>query len=56
MGIPQHWIRFSVYVKVILITTLVLNAAAVVAILILGFNNPSTLGALDGLGNKLLAA
>lgn len=33
-----------------------LNAAAVVAILILKFNNPSTLGALDGLGNKLLAA
>jgi len=52
----RHWIRFSVYVKVILITTLVLNAASVVAILILEFNNPSTLGALDGLGNKLLAA
>lgn len=52
----RRWTRLSVYVKIIIMTTLVLNAAAVVAILILEFNNPSTLGSLDGLGNKLLAA
>ncbi|WP_258396518.1 TrkH family potassium uptake protein [Onishia taeanensis] len=52
----RRWTQLSVYVKVILITTLVLNAVAVAALLVLEFNNPNTLGALDGLGNKLLAA
>ncbi|KMQ74352.1 TrkH family potassium uptake protein [Marinobacter subterrani] len=50
------WSRLSVYVKVILLTTLLLNLIATAAILILEFGNPATLGGLDSFGDKLLAA
>ncbi|WP_296934953.1 potassium transporter TrkG [uncultured Marinobacter sp.] len=50
------WSRLSVYVKVILLATLLLNLFATGAILILEFGNPATLGALDSFWDKLLAA
>lgn len=50
------WSRLSVYVKVILLATLLLNLAATGAILVLEFGNPATLGALDSFRDKLLAA
>lgn len=52
----RRWSPLSVYVKVILLTTLALNVIAVLAILILEYDNPGTLGALEGGWNKLLAA
>ena len=52
----RRWSPLSVYVKVILLTTLALNIVAVMAILVLEFDNPGTLGALEGVGDKLLAA
>ncbi len=48
--------RLSVYAKLILFTTLVLNLLATGAFLALEYTNPQTLGAIEGLGNKLLAA
>ncbi|KXS53194.1 MAG: trk system potassium uptake protein TrkH, partial [Marinobacter sp. T13-3] len=50
------WSRLSVYVKVILLATLLLNLSATGAILLLEFGNPATLGALDSFWDKLLAA
>tara|TARA_R110002012_G_scaffold301538_1_gene501836 strand:+ start:52 stop:1335 length:1284 start_codon:yes stop_codon:yes gene_type:complete len=50
------WSRLSVYVKVILLATLLLNVIATASILLLEFGNPATLGALDSFGDKLLAA
>jgi trk system potassium uptake protein TrkH len=50
------WSRLSVYVKVILMATLLLNLFATGAILLLEFGNPATLGALDSFWDKLLAA
>lgn len=50
------WSRLSVYVKVILLATLLLNLFATGAILLLEFGNPATLGALDSFWDKLLAA
>lgn len=50
------WSRLSVYVKVILLATLLLNLFATGAILLLEFGNPATLGALDNFWDKLLAA
>ncbi|MDY6797854.1 MAG: potassium transporter TrkG [Pseudomonadota bacterium] len=50
------WSRLSVYVKVILLATLLLNLFATTAILWLEFANPATLGALDSFGDKLLAS
>ncbi|WP_031210417.1 TrkH family potassium uptake protein [Marinobacter sp. EVN1] len=50
------WSRLSVYVKVILLATLLLNLFATGAILILEFGNPATLGALNSFWDKLLAA
>ncbi|MDW7748990.1 TrkH family potassium uptake protein [Halomonas sp.] len=52
----RRWSLLSVYVKVIVLTTLALNVIAVLAILILEYDNPGTLGALEGGWNKLLAA
>lgn len=46
----------SLYSKLILWTTLGLNIVAVTAFLLLEYNNPETLGELDTLGQKLLAA
>lgn len=50
------WSRLSVYVKVILLATLLLNLLATGAILLLEFGNPASLGALDSFWDKLLAA
>lgn len=50
------WSRLSVYVKVILLATLLLNLIATAAILFLEFGNPATLGALESFWDKLLAA
>lgn len=50
------WSRLSVYVKVILLATLLLNLVATAAILLLEFGNPATLGALDSFWDKALAA
>ncbi|MFB9868331.1 TrkH family potassium uptake protein [Vreelandella sulfidaeris] len=52
----RSWARLSVYVKIILITTLALNIISTSAFLALEFNNPDTLGMLEGGWNKLLAA
>ncbi|WP_217639886.1 TrkH family potassium uptake protein [Vreelandella subterranea] len=52
----RSWSKLSVYVKIILSTTLFLNLFATAAILFLEFSNPSTLGTLEGFWNKLLAA
>lgn len=52
----RRWSQLSVYVKVILLATLLLNLSATAAILLLEFGNPATLGALDSFGDKLLAA
>lgn len=50
------WSRLSVYVRVILLATLLLNLAATGAVLFLEFGNPATLGAMDSFWDKLLAA
>lgn len=50
------WSRLSVYVKMVLAATLLLNLVATAAILCLEFGNPATLGALDSFWDKLLAA
>jgi len=52
----RRWSRLSVYVKIILGATLLLNLLATIAILLLEYGNPATLGALDGFSDKLLAA
>ncbi|WP_148862133.1 TrkH family potassium uptake protein [Marinobacter fonticola] len=46
----------SVYSKLILVTTVILNLAATAIFLLLEYGNPNTLGALGGWGDKLLAA
>lgn len=46
--------RLSVYSKLVLLTTLLLNLFAVAAFLLLEYRN--SLGGLEGFGNKLLAA
>lgn len=50
------WSRLSVYVKVVLLATLLLNLIATAAVLLLEFSNPATLGALDSFWDKVLAA
>ncbi|MDY6840049.1 MAG: potassium transporter TrkG [Pseudomonadota bacterium] len=50
------WSGLSVYVKVILLATLLLNLFATGTILFLEFGNPATLGALGSFWDKLLAA
>ncbi len=50
------WSRLSVYVKVVLLATLLLNLMATAAVLLLEFSNPATLGALDSFWDKVLAA
>lgn len=52
----RSWSRLSVYARVILVATLLLNLTATIAILLLEFGNPATLGALDSFQDKLLAA
>lgn len=52
----RSWSRLSVYVKVVLLATLILNVIATVAVLLLEYGNPATLGALDSFQDKLLAA
>ncbi|MEA2119213.1 TrkH family potassium uptake protein [Halovibrio sp. HP20-50] len=52
----RAWSRLSVYVKIILTTTLILNLFATAAFLLLEFGNPNTLGMLEGFWSKLLAA
>lgn len=52
----RRWSRLSVYAKVILGATLLLNLCATIAILLLEYGNPATLGALENFGDKLLAA
>ena len=47
------WSRLSVYVKVILLATLLLNLFATGAILLLEFGNPATLGALDNFWGRV---
>lgn len=50
------WSRLSVYVKVVLLATLLLNLIATAAVLLLEFSNPATLGALGSFWDKVLAA
>lgn len=50
------WSRLSVYVKVIVAATVLLNLIATIAILLLESGNPATLGALDSFPDRLLAA
>ncbi|MFO7528120.1 MAG: TrkH family potassium uptake protein [Marinobacter sp.] len=52
----RSWRKLSVYVKIILGATLLLNIIATLAVLALEFGNPETLGALDSFTDKLLAA
>lgn len=52
----RRYSRLSIYSKLILQTTLLLNILAVVVFLLLEHANPATLGALDGWGDQLLAA
>lgn len=52
----RSWSRLSVYVKVILLATFLLNLAATAAILLLEYDNPATLGSLGSFWEKLLAA
>jgi trk system potassium uptake protein TrkH len=52
----RSWSGLSVYVRVILLATLLLNLIATGTILLLEFGNPATLGALDSFWDKLLAA
>lgn len=52
----RRWSRLSVYVKIILGATLLLNLLATLAILLMEYGDPATLGALDGFSDKLLAA
>lgn len=46
----------SIYSRLILVSTLVINLAAMALFLLLEYGNPGTLGALDSVGDKLLAA
>lgn len=48
--------KLSVYAKLILIATVALNTIATLTFLALEYDNPLTLGALEGLPDKLLAA
>lgn len=48
--------RLSVYAKLILVSTVALNVMATLAFLLLEYGNPGTLGGIEGLGDKLLAA
>lgn len=52
----RRYFRLSIYSKLILQTTLLLNLLAVVVFLLLEHANPATLGALDSRGDQLLAA
>jgi len=52
----RSWSRLSVYAKVVLVATLLLNLGATAAVLLLEYGNPATLGALDSLWDKVLAA
>jgi len=51
----HSWRKFSVYVKLVLITTLVLILAGAGAFLLLEWNNPATLGPMP-VGQKILNA
>ncbi|MBS3803290.1 MAG: Ktr system potassium transporter B [Oleiphilaceae bacterium] len=48
--------RLSVYSKIILTATLVLNLLATLGFLLLEYSNPDTLGTLEGVFDKLLAS
>lgn len=52
----RRYSRLSIYSKLILQTTLLLNILTVVVFLLLEHSNPATLGALEGWGDQLLAA
>lgn len=52
----RRYHRLSIYSKLILKTTLLLNIVAVMAFFVLERANPATLGAIEGWGNQLLAA
>lgn len=52
----RRYSRLSIYSKLILQTTLLLNILAVVVFLLLEHSNPATLGGLEGWGDQLLAA
>lgn len=52
----RSFAALSVYSKLILVTTVTVNIIAMVVFLLLEYGNPNTLGALDGIGDKLLAA
>jgi trk system potassium uptake protein TrkH len=52
----RRYSQLSVYSKLILQSTLLLNILAVVIFLLLEHSNPATLGALEGWGDQLLAA
>lgn len=52
----RRYSRLSIYSRLILQATLLLNILAVVVFLLLEHANPATLGAIEGWGNQLLAA
>lgn len=52
----RRYSRLSIYSKLILQTTLLLNILAVGVFLLLEHSNPATLGALESWGDQLLAA
>ncbi len=52
----RRWRRLSVYARIILLATLIINLIAVAAVWLLEHNNPLTLGSMDSLGDQLLAA
>ncbi|SFR62064.1 trk system potassium uptake protein TrkH [Marinobacter daqiaonensis] len=52
----RSFTRLSVYAKIILVTTLTLNLVAMTVFLLLEYNNPATLGALDSITDKLVTA
>ncbi|ENO16557.2 Ktr system potassium transporter B [Marinobacter nanhaiticus D15-8W] len=52
----RSFTALSVYSKLILVTTVILNIAATAIFLLLEYGNPETLGAMNAFGDKLLAA
>ncbi|HEY0489834.1 MAG TPA: TrkH family potassium uptake protein [Telluria sp.] len=47
---------YALHTKVMLVGTLLINALAMLAVLVLEYGNPATLGKLSGIGDKLMAA
>lgn len=52
----RRWHHLSLYSRIILGTTLIINVAAFLLFLLFEFNNPNTLGGLQEWSDKLLAA